>query len=89
LRHDELHAVQYVQDKKDSVIFIFQRGQQYVPASYIHHIRLRGLDPRGMYTVSHRGETKEKGGDFLMGEGISVPMLGDYQSEIISLRRSS
>lgn len=89
-RSGEVTANQYVsEDGKQSVMYAFLHSQQYreqPPA-----IRLAGLDPRGVYRVEIMGDSRVQtfSGAYLMQQGISIRLSGDYDSTAVLLERTS
>lgn len=86
LRNREIHAVQYVLDKKESVLFVFLRGQKYLPTPYQYIVKLKGLNPDAEYYITGKANTYRKKGDYLMNVGINVYIIGDYQSQMLRIR---
>jgi alpha-galactosidase len=84
----ELTANEYVsQDGKQAVLFAFLHSQQYrqnAPA-----IRMAGLDPKAAYRVQVLGQTtaQEWSGAYLMQNGVSLRLVGDYDSTAVLLER--
>ncbi|MDO4337240.1 MAG: alpha-galactosidase [Eubacteriales bacterium] len=78
----DIHAVQYVKDKK-SVVFAFLDHERYGDSYF--HIYLRGLKPDKKYRVKLKEQEEEKSGAFLMNMGIPVILKGDYDSVLIQL----
>jgi alpha-galactosidase len=84
----ELTANQYVsQDGRQAVLFAFLHSQQYrqnTPA-----IRMAGLDPKASYRVQVLGQpaTQVWSGAFLMQNGVSLRLAGDYDSTAVLLER--
>lgn len=83
---------QYVSpDGRQSVVFALQRSQQYgrpAPLAY-----LRGLDEKATYRVKPlhpdrlAGKQTELSGAYLMWNGLSVNLRGDYSGTAIVLER--
>jgi alpha-galactosidase len=80
LSRDEIQAVQYV-DKKQAVLFVFLERERYGKKDY--HLKLRGLDPNGVYYFVQDGISCEKTGAFLMQNGLYLTLKGDYASDMI------
>jgi alpha-galactosidase len=87
----DLTANQYVgADGRQSVLFAFRHSQQYnspVPA-----IRLRGLDPRGMYrveSIDHKLAERQPqlSGAYLMEAGLNVILRADFDATAVVLER--
>jgi alpha-galactosidase len=88
----DLTANQYVSaDGTQSVLFCFRHSQQYntpVPA-----ILLRGLEERALYRVEPLDSNKYSGGQlqlsgaYLMRNGVTVDLRGDFDSTAIVLQR--
>jgi alpha-galactosidase len=84
----ELTANQYVsQDGRQAVLFAFLHSQQYrqnTPA-----IRLAGLDPKASYRVQVLGQPAAQvwSGAFLMQNGVTLRLVGDYDSTAVLLER--
>jgi alpha-galactosidase len=90
-RTEDVTANEYVSaDGKQAVLFAFRRGQQYnTPAPAI---RLRGLDPRGVYrleSVNNKlvDRQPELSGAYLMNQGLNLNLRGDYDSTAVILER--
>jgi len=81
-------ANEYVaQDGGQAVLFAFLHSQQYreePPA-----IRLAGLDAKATYKVQAIGQTasQELSGAYLMQNGVTVRLTGDYDSTAVLLER--
>jgi alpha-galactosidase len=73
-------------DGKEAVVFAFRHSQEYnTPAPTI---RLRGLDPKAVYRMETlEGSTSEASGAYLMQNGISVRLRGDFDSTLVMLHR--
>jgi len=73
-------------DGKEAVVFAFRHSQEYnTPAPTI---RLRGLDTRAVYRMETlEGSTSEASGAYLMQNGISVRLRGDFDSTLVMLHR--
>lgn len=87
-------AVQFVtRDRKESVIFAFQTLETLPMAtkgsSSSDRLILHGLDSKGIYVVSGHQPQEELSGEELMASGISVPLKGNYESTIITLKKKS
>ena len=83
----EITANEYVNVDGQAVLFVFLHSQQYrrnAPA-----IRVLGLDPRATYRVRVYGQqdTQELSGAYLMENGITVELRGDYDSTSVLLER--
>jgi alpha-galactosidase len=83
----DVTANQYVAaDGKQSVLFCFRHSQQYntpVPA-----IPLRGLDEKALYRVERLdGNQQQLSGAYLMHNGLTVNLRGDYDSTAVVLQR--
>jgi alpha-galactosidase len=90
-REGELTANEYVSgDGKQAVVFAFLHSQQYsnpVPA-----LRLRGLDPSGIYRIKRIDNKLTEpnstySGSYLMHHGIGMKLTGDYDSTSVSFER--
>ncbi len=87
-RLGELTANQYVsEDGNQAVLFAFLHSQQYrkpAPA-----IRLAGLDPKAVYRVQVLGQTTSQtlSGAYLMDQGVTVSLTGDYDSTSVLLEK--
>ena len=84
----ELTANQYVsQDGKQAVLFAFLHSQQYRQTP--PPIRLAGLDAKAIYRVQVLGllGTQQFSGAYLMQNGVSVRLAGDYDSTALILER--
>ena len=83
--------VEYVsQDGRQAVLFSYLHSAQYGMAQ--PRIHLEGLDPRARYRVRALEENKYIGeasvsGALLMGNGVALGMLGDYDSTALLLDR--
>jgi alpha-galactosidase len=85
-------AVQFVTlDGSESVIFVYQTLETGLPgpknSAITHRLVLNGLDAAGTYLVEGNLLENEVSGKVLMSSGISVPLRGNYSSEIIVLRQ--
>lgn len=101
-RAGEITANEYVsEDGKQAVLFVCRHSQQYnLPAPAI---RLRGLEPNAVYRVEmldgppamgrRPGQAAppppvvERSGAYLMSQGVSVFLRGDYDSTAVILER--
>ena len=84
----DLTANQYVsQDGKQAVMFAFLHSQQYRQTP--PPIRLAGLDAKAIYRVQVLGllGTQQFSGAYLMQNGVSVRLAGDYDSTALILER--
>ncbi len=100
-RTGDITANEYVsEDGRQAVLFVFRHSQQYnlpVPA-----IRFRGLDPKALYRVemldgppsfgrrppqAQRPPDRELSGAYLMSEGLTLFLRGDYGSTAVVLER--
>ena len=90
-REGDFAASQYVSADGDrAVLFAFRHAQQFdepVPT-----VRLRGLDPAGLYRVlcldeSLPGKPVVLGGDTLMNRGLDLRLVGDYDATAVVLER--
>jgi alpha-galactosidase len=84
----EIAANEYVaQDGKQAVLFAFLHSQQYseMPPA----IRLAGLDPKATYRTQVYGQTASQvwSGAYLMQSGLSLRLVGDYDSAVVKLDR--
>jgi alpha-galactosidase len=72
------HAWQFVsQDGSESLVNVVVTSPQ--PNSALIHVRLKGLDPEGIYVIE--GEERKYSGSALMYGGYTFPLLnGDYPS---------
>ena len=78
-------AVQYVnRDQTQAVLFAFRHSQQYVHPVY--PIRMRGLDPEGMYHCEQLKMTCS--GASLMAVGVQPDLKGDFDSELLVFRKN-
>lgn len=84
IRNNPLHAVQHVLNKEESVLFIFLPRQEYIHKNFL--VELKGLDPKKMYSISGIDRNYKKRGDYLMYVGLEFKLMGDYISEIVSLK---
>ncbi len=85
---NDVTANEYVaSDGRQAVLFAFRHSQQYNwPAPTIY---LRGLEERAVYRVeSMDGKSQELSGAYLMRNGISVNLRGDYDSTVVVLERN-
>lgn len=90
-RTNDVTANEYVsKDGKQAVLFAFRHSQQFsTPAPAI---RLRGLDPRAVYTLeSIDGKLLDKqpqlSGAYLMQNGVNLKLENDYDSTAVVLER--
>ncbi|HEY1949934.1 MAG TPA: alpha-galactosidase [Bryobacteraceae bacterium] len=87
-RTSDTTANEYVSsDGKEAVLFAFRHSQQYnTPPPMIY---LEGLDPRGEYQLeSLDGNLTQKlSGAYLMQNGLSVRLRGDFDSTAVLLHR--
>ena len=84
----EITANEYVaQDGAQAVLFAFLHSQQYRETPPL--IRLAGLDPKATYSVQILGQTtsQQLSGAYLMQSGVTVRLVGDYDSTAILLQR--
>lgn len=93
---DNSHAVLYVtDDKREAVIIAFLHSRTF--GEPVQRIRLQGLSESGRYLLSD-GKDDEKellsgshgkilSGSTLMNLGISVELIGDYDSSLIYLKQ--
>jgi alpha-galactosidase len=91
-RTEDVTANQYVSaDGKQSVLFAFRHAQQYRNEAPV--IRLRGLDPQAVYkleSVVNRvapGQQQQYSGAWLMRNGLSLSLRGDYDATAVILER--
>ncbi|WP_254063971.1 alpha-galactosidase [Granulicella sp. S190] len=84
----EQSAVEYVaEDRHQAVLFGFLHSQHY--GEPFQTIRLQGLEPAALYRVKPLDPSKAPGlpqqitGSELMGPGISLHLIGDYDSTAI------
>lgn len=90
-RDSNLTANEYVsQDGKQAVLFAFLHSQQF--GNVMPNIYLRGLDPSATYKVtridSKLADPHETySGSYLMNNGVSLKLKGDYDSTSIELQR--
>jgi alpha-galactosidase len=91
-RGEDITANQYVSsDGKQSVLFAFRHSQQYRADPPV--IRLRGLDEKAVYklaAVVNRlagGQQSQYSGAYLMRNGLSLTLRGDYDATAIILER--
>ncbi len=82
-----IHAIQYVYQQNESVLFVFLPRQPYIEKHYL--VKLKGLDPNTLYEVKTNGATFKKHGDYLMNTGIEFHLMGDYQSEVVYIKAVS
>ncbi|TVY07989.1 alpha-galactosidase [Paenibacillus cremeus] len=73
-------AFQFVNDEcSQTVLFAFRHAPQFRHPSF--SIRLRGLDPQGIYACKQFN--LERSGASLMNRGVNIPLWGDYSSELL------
>ncbi len=81
---NDYHNFEYV-NGDEALLFVF------LPQSKVGHrpvrIRLRGLEEDKMYEFKYNGEMIVKSGAYLMNYGLKIHLRGDYQSELIYLKR--
>ena len=90
----EQSAVEYVaEDGKQAVVYGFLHSQQFGnPFPTLH---LEGLDPTALYKLTPLDSAKARGlpaqlsGAQLMGEGLQLTLVGDYDATAILLERSA
>ncbi|MFZ0592442.1 MAG: GH36 C-terminal domain-containing protein, partial [Bryobacteraceae bacterium] len=90
-REGELTANEYIaQDGRQAVLFAFLHSQQFGNA--MPNIFLKGLDPKAVYKVVRidsklmdRNDTYT--GSFLMNNGVSLKLIGDYDSTSVEFER--
>ncbi len=75
------------EDGKHAVLFAFLHSQQFrnpAPA-----VRLAGLDEKAVYRVQvlDAPGSRELSGAYLMSEGLTLPLTGDYDSTAVLLDR--
>jgi alpha-galactosidase len=81
-------ANEYVSaDGKEAVVFAFRHSQQYNTAAPM--LYLEGLDPRAEYQLEALdGQLTQKlSGAYLMQNGLSVRLRGDFDSTAVLLHR--
>ncbi|MBS1874906.1 MAG: alpha-galactosidase [Acidobacteria bacterium] len=89
-RIGDVTANQYVsEDGAQSVLFAFLHSQQYrkpAPA-----IRLAGLDPKAVYRIQVLGQNDWRtfSGAYLMNEGVTVRLAGDYDSTSVLIEKAA
>ena len=91
-RSGDLTANVYVsRDGNQAVLFAFRHAQQFnTPAT---PIRLRGLDDKGVYSIESVVEgkllstMKEASGAYLMNNGLTINLRGDYDGTAVILER--
>jgi alpha-galactosidase len=84
----EITANEYVaQDGGQAILFAFLHSQQYRESP--PPIRLAGLDAKATYKVQAIGQTasQELSGAYLMQNGVTVRLTGDYDSTAVLLER--
>jgi len=84
----EITANEYVaQDGEQAVLFAFLHSQQY--SEMPPPIRLAGLDPKATYRTQVYGQTASQvfSGAYLMQNGISLRLAGDYDSTAVKVER--
>jgi alpha-galactosidase len=90
-REGELTANEYVaQDGKQAVLFAFLHSQQFGNA--MPNIYLKGLDPAAVYKIVKIDSKLMDGnetytGSFLMNNGVSLRLIGDYDSTSVEFER--
>lgn len=84
LTYSRIHAIQYVYEKKESVLFVFLPGQRYIDSNF--RISLRGLHPDKLYEVTDNERKLTMHGDYLMNVGLEFKLIGDYISEIVHIK---
>jgi alpha-galactosidase len=90
-RESDLTSSEYVsKDGKQAVLFAFLHSQQF--RCPMPNIYLRGLDPKATYRV-HRIDDKlldkneTYSGSYLMNQGVSLQLTGDYDSTSVEFDR--
>jgi alpha-galactosidase len=90
-RTNDVTANDYVaKDGKEAVLFAFRHAQQYKTG--VAPIRLEGLDPRATYRLESIDRALlEKNsvlsGAYLMGNGVSLDLVDDYDGTAVLLHR--
>jgi alpha-galactosidase len=90
-REGELTANDYVsQGGKQAVLFAFLHSQQF--GNIMPNIYLRGLDPKATYKVVRidnklMDQNESYTGSFLMNNGVSLHLTGDYDSTSLEFDR--
>ena len=79
-----------IKGAKQAVLFAFLHSQQY--RSPMPAIRLNGLDPNGIYRVRTidsklTGAKETYSGSYLMNQGVSLKLQGDYDSTSITFEK--
>jgi len=72
---------------KEAVVFVFAHNMNF--RSYVPMLKLRGLDESKKYIVTYWDKDNkqfELAGDHLMNHGIMIQPIGDYYSEIITIK---
>ena len=85
LSKDPIQALCYV-NGEGAVLFAFQVHPRYFRTEYA--VRLKGLDPDGVYRFNMPGENGEErtlSGAYLMRHGLALTLRGDYASLVIEL----
>jgi alpha-galactosidase len=83
--------VEYVaQDGSQAVLFAYLQAQQY--GKELPAVRLAGLEPGAMYSITALDPGKYHGaqtvaGSVLMGQGVQLHLTGDYDSTALKLER--
>ncbi|MDF2537823.1 MAG: alpha-galactosidase [Herbinix sp.] len=84
VRESSLHAVEYVsQDNNEILIFAFRQGYQFGGVN--PNLVLNGLDPNALYQVEGMEQTLH--GSTLMKIGIETSLWGDFDSQLIRIKR--
>ena len=73
LTYSTIHAVQYVYQQKESVLFVFLPGQRFIDKHY--QVKLKGLDPDKIYEINKKDNIFRKHGDYLMNVGIHFILM--------------
>jgi alpha-galactosidase len=90
-RTSDTTANEYVAaDGNQAVLFAFRHSQQYnVPSPAI---RLRGLESRALYRLEYVGgkasDALEASGAWLMENGVTLDLRGDYDSRVVILTKA-
>lgn len=102
-REGDITANEYVAGNgRQAVLFVMRHSQQYnLP---VPNIRLRGLDPKAIYKVEMLDgppsfgrqpqvpppapTVEERSGAYLMSQGVTVSLRGDYGSTAVILERA-
>ena len=81
---NDYHVFEYTKDD-EALLFVF------LPQTKIGHrpikVKLRGLEESSLYEFEYNNKTIIKSGSYIMNRGIDIHLRGDYQSELIYLRR--